>query len=235
MLYIGGAGMTRGYHKLPEKNAAAFKENPWPAMVELFSAADFPRPSILYNTGDLAIRDSDGIIEFRGRADSQVKINGERIELGQIEKVLETHSLVKQCVVLARSDMEPERLVLVAYVELVEGADNPGTTRALNEFSRASMPSFQVPKTIVFIQAAMWPLNPARKIDRAALPAPHTQSEQGVEQLSNSSDMSHTTPSSLISRVSMAAERVIKAEVDEDIPLFEAGLTSLSIPVFVQV
>lgn len=247
MLYIGGAGMTRGYHRLPEKNAAAFVNNPWPDLVELFAGAGFPRPHWLYKTGDLAVRSLDGLLHFRGRADSQVKINGERIELGEVERTIEGHPLVKQCIVLARADMEPQALVLVAYVEMVSeaGSDQAQLTSLLHNFCRESMPAFQAPRKVVFMRAAAWPLNAARKVDRSSLPAPQDKQSTAADSHTSAAEVGRSRlavrqrqrqdRAELVSRISSAVQNILHEEVDEDSPLLAAGIDSRRMPRFVKV
>jgi amino acid adenylation domain-containing protein len=101
-LYIGGAGLARGYNNRPELTAERFIHHPF---------SDDPQ-SRLYRTGDRARRRPDGNIEFLGRSDDQVKIRGHRIELGEIEAALTQHPRVKECVV-------------AAFDETVYGSDNP--------------------------------------------------------------------------------------------------------------
>jgi amino acid adenylation domain-containing protein len=104
-LYIGGAGVTRGYFNRPELTAEKFIKNPFSNDLE----------ARLYKTGDVNRYLLDGDIEFIGRLDNQVKIRGFRIELGEIETTLSQNSAIRECVVLAREDLPGEKR-LVAYL-----------------------------------------------------------------------------------------------------------------------
>ncbi len=110
-LYIAGAGMARGYHQAPAETAARFVADPFGAP-----------GSRLYRTGDLVRRDAQGVVHFVGRADSQVKLRGLRVELGEVEAALRGHTQVSQAVALVREDRPGDRQ-LVAYVVPGEGTE----------------------------------------------------------------------------------------------------------------
>ncbi|HKT02085.1 MAG TPA: amino acid adenylation domain-containing protein [Rugosimonospora sp.] len=160
-LYIGGAGVTLGYHRRPEQTAARF--------------IDGPAGQRLYRTGDLVRTRSDGVLEFGGRDDDQVKVRGFRIELGEIEAVLDTHPGVGRSVATVVGDSASDRRVL-AYLQPARGAGPdaaPGDALDLvqvREFLRGRLPEYMVPARILVLEEL--PRTPNGKLDRAALPAP---------------------------------------------------------------
>ena len=156
-MYIGGDGLARGYLYRPGLTAERFVPDP-------FSADPGAR---LYRTGDLARYLPDGLIEFAGRVDHQVKVRGLRIELGEIESVLTEHEAVKEAVVLAREDAPGDKR-LVAYA-VAAGAERPAHAELAARL-RAKLPEYMVPSGFVWLDA--WPLMANGKVDRRRLPAP---------------------------------------------------------------
>ena len=155
-LWIGGAGVARGYWRQPDLTEGRFRTDPF-------------HGGRMYRTGDLVRWRADGALDFLGRADFQVKMRGYRIELGEIESVTESLPGVRQAVVIAREDT-PGDLRLVAYVtgERALAAD------AIRSGLAGRLPAHMVPAHVVLLDAM--PLTPNRKVDRKALPPPgHSQ------------------------------------------------------------
>ncbi len=154
-IYIGGAGVARGYLNRAETTAERFLRDPF---------RDDPRAR-MYRTGDLARRLADGNIEYLGRNDFQVKVRGFRIELGGIEAKLRECDGVREAVVLAREDDAGDKR-LVAYVV----AETEVAAASLRDRLSAELPEHMVPGAFVMLDAL--PLTPNGKLDRQALPAP---------------------------------------------------------------
>ncbi|MDP1603152.1 MAG: amino acid adenylation domain-containing protein [Legionella sp.] len=150
-LYIGGAGVARGYLNQAELTAERFIENP------------FASTTRLYKTGDLVRWLPDGNLEFLGRNDFQVKIRGYRVELSEIEQIILSHDTIKQCVVLIS---EKPSLQLIAYYV----STKPVNTSLLKHHAEKYLPTYMVPG--IFIALEAFPLTLNGKLDRQALPAP---------------------------------------------------------------
>ncbi|HEX3045612.1 MAG TPA: amino acid adenylation domain-containing protein, partial [Bacillota bacterium] len=171
-LLIGGAGLARGYLKLPELTAEKFVPN------NLMERAPQGAPlQKIYRTGDLARWLPDGTIECLGRIDHQVKIRGYRIELGEIEGVLNQHPKVEASVVVAK-ELRPGEKSLVGYFTSNADPGADSNYKELRDFLKEKLPDYMVPAA--FVQLTAFPLTPNGKIDRLALPMP---ARTGAEQI----------------------------------------------------
>ncbi|HEX2077189.1 MAG TPA: amino acid adenylation domain-containing protein, partial [Longimicrobium sp.] len=159
-LYVGGAGVARGYLGRPELTAEKFVPD-----------AFGPAGARLYRTGDRVRWNTAGAIEFLGRVDHQVKIRGFRIEPGEVAAVLLEHPAVRDALVVVREDGPGERR-LVAYA----AAEAP--TAELREHLRGRLPEYMVPSAFVVLEVL--PLTPNGKVDRSALPEPEAGSGAGA-------------------------------------------------------
>ena len=165
-IYVGGAGVARGYHRRPAQTAERFLPHPHGR-----------RPGArLYRTGDLGRFLPDGNVEYLGRADEQVKVRGFRVEVGEVEAVLRQHSEVRECVVTA-GETGGGGLRLVAYV--VPRAPSAAEPGGLRNFLKEQLPEYMIPSAFVRLEAL--PLTPNGKLDRKALPAPDGASREAGE------------------------------------------------------
>ncbi|MCF5665397.1 amino acid adenylation domain-containing protein [Pseudomonas marginalis] len=153
-LYLGGVGLARGYHRRPALTAERFVTDP------------FGSGTRLYRTGDLARYRDDGVIEYAGRIDHQVKLRGLRIELGEIEARLLEHACVREAAVLAVDGTH-----LVGYLVLQAPSEDWKAQVAMH--LAAQLPDYMVPAQWVVL--TQMPLSPNGKLDRKALPKPEAQ------------------------------------------------------------
>lgn len=156
-IYVGGAGLAQGYLNDAQLTAERFVKNPF---------RDVPGAR-LYRTGDLGRYLPDGQISFHGRADEQVKINGFRIELNDVNSALRRHLSVRESVVSARENESGEKH-LVAYI--VSSGSLP-TVSDLREFLSKELPEYMLPSIFVSLDAL--PYASSGKVNRLALPAPN--------------------------------------------------------------
>ena len=156
-LYIGGAGLARGYLKRPDLTAEKFVPNG-------FSTEPGAR---MYRTGDRVRWLPEGTLEFLGRIDHQVKVRGYRIELGEIETALSQLRGVSESIVIVREDT-PGDARLIGYVVVEAGVE--ASSAEMREQLRRRLPDYMVPAVLMTLERM--PLTPNGKVDRKALPAP---------------------------------------------------------------
>ncbi|WP_317925052.1 non-ribosomal peptide synthetase [Cupriavidus sp. TA19] len=165
---VAGAGVGRGYLADPRRTAAAFVPDPTGAP-----------GSRRYLTGDLGRWREDGVLEYIGRKDFQVKLRGYRIELGEIEAVLAAHPAVRQALVTVHRAAGTEWLTAYWQPQAGHAQHAPDSLEAeLSASVAARLPAYMVPAAWVCMPS--WPLNANGKIDRKALPAPQVVAEEGA-------------------------------------------------------
>src|SRR5450830_1993393 len=157
-IYIGGAGVARGYLNRDDLTAERFLQDP-------FSREASAR---MYRTGDLGRYLPDGNIEYLGRNDDQVKIRGFRIELGEIDARLAKHPAVHEAVVTAREDVPGDKRLVAYYT--VQSTDSEPAIDSLRGWLLGQLPAYMVP--VAYVRLDALPLTPNGKLDRKALPAP---------------------------------------------------------------
>jgi amino acid adenylation domain-containing protein len=207
-LYIGGAGLARGYFKRDDLTAERF-------INQALAGGDTKR---FYRTGDLARYLPDGSLEHMGRVDFQVKVRGFRIELGEIEATLDRHPDVKQSTVLAREDVPGDKR-LVAYI-IPQSSASPGG-RELREALASSLPDYMVPG--IYVPMDHFPLTPNGKIDRNAFPAP----EPGRPELASEYMPSRNNNEEKLVEIWSVVLRVDKIGINDN--FFELGGDSLKV------
>ncbi|QHS63326.1 non-ribosomal peptide synthetase [Chitinophaga agri] len=156
-LYVGGAGLSRGYLGQPELTAARFIIHPVSG-------------ERLYRTGDLARVLPDGSIGYLGRTDDQVKLRGFRIELGEIEQVLQESGMVNHGIVILQGEDSTKRLL--AYIVPADGYDET----SLLSYLGTRLPDYMIPAAIITLDAL--PLTNNGKVDKRALPDPGSECQQ---------------------------------------------------------
>ena len=205
-LYTGGAGLARGYLNNPELTAEKFLEAP----VEQQPGAR------MYRTGDLARLRPDGVVEFMGRADQQIKLCGFRIEPGEIETLLLQHAAVRQAAVVVRQSKSGEKRLVAYLVSAYSLSDTELDIAALRAFVGAKLPPYMVPAQFVSLHSL--PLNVNGKVDRRALPD---------VQIESKAELPKSELEKIISEAWSAALGISSPEPDQ--AFFEIGGSSLQL------
>src|SRR5581483_2699665 len=208
-LYIGGAGVARGYLKRAKQTAEKFVPD----------GLSGGRGARLYKSGDLVRYREDGNLEYLGRLDEQVKLRGYRIEPGEIEAALVSHAQVRQAAVVARREEHGAaagELRLIAYV-VGRGAEVEASE--LRRHLQGRLPEYMLPATYVWL--AQLPLTANGKLDRRALPAPDFSHRPAHEQV--------TAPRTPVEEViaGIFAEVLGRQQVGREENFFELGGHSL--------
>jgi amino acid adenylation domain-containing protein len=201
-LYIGGAGVGRGYLNRPDVSALKFIEHPPSGRTRLYRSGDFARLT------------ESGVIEYAGRQDSQVKVRGFRIELGEIEATLARHPGIKDNAVIARSDDGIQELI--GYFVARETVPSVSELRA---FLNARLPDYMVPST--FVELAALPLTANGKIDKRSLPKPGTLRPT----LATKYEAASSTTEKRLEKIWASVLRIDSVGVNDD--FFELGGHSL--------
>jgi amino acid adenylation domain-containing protein len=204
-LYIGGAGLARGYRNRPELTAERFIPDPFRGGKER-----------IYRTGDRVRFCPGGNLEYVGRVDEQVKLRGFRVEPAEVETALREIAGVREAVVRAREDA-PGQARLVGYI--VPDPARPPSVGDLRRLLREKLPEYMVPSTFVLLDAV--PRTRSGKLDAASLPAP----EPARPELDNTYCGPRTPMEETLTEIWMTVLRVDRVGVQDD--FFELGGHSL--------
>ncbi|MCP9892153.1 amino acid adenylation domain-containing protein [Cyanobium sp. Aljojuca 7D2] len=156
-IYIGGLGVSRGYMNKPELTSEVFITDP-------FSSDPTSR---MYSTGDRGRWLRDGTVEFLGRQDSQVKIRGHRIELGEIIETIQQHPSVDDCIIIQQKDSNIQRLFAYVTGNKLKSSD---ANKELRNFLKSKLPDYMVPATFICLKKI--PVTSSGKVDYKSLPKP---------------------------------------------------------------
>ncbi len=170
-LYIGGDSLSPGYLNNPELTAERFYTSYWPYPSYAAKPLRGCTRRVLYKTGDLCRWLEDGTVEYLGRIDFQVKIRGNRVEIGEIENKILQHEAIREALVVAKQYENGENY-LCAYL-VVHDKSSPAIVASLREYLSAGLPGYMVPAYFVILER--FPLNPNGKIDLKALPQPQAR------------------------------------------------------------
>jgi len=207
-LYVGGVGVARGYHNRPELTAQKFLPDP-------FAGESGGR---MYRTGDLARLRDDGVIDYLGRTDNQIKIRGYRVELEEVEEALAAQPAVAHCAVVPRGQDDTRHLV--AYYSLRQGVSlaSNGLRQALAEH----LPEYMIPSQ--FVEMSALPITPNGKVDRSALPLPRAEEPSPAVE----ADADQAPRTGLENDLAAIARKLLNVptlDCEED--LFDLGMHSL--------
>ncbi len=207
-LYIGGLCVGKGYLGQPEITKRSFIKNPFPEI----------ESEILYKTGDVVSYLPDGNIQFLGRIDNQVKINGMRIELSEIEIALDMCDMVSQSVVMPYADKSGNKK-LIAYVKLIDKTKYE--PEKMLSYLRPLLPNYMLPA--LFIQVDRFSVSATGKLDKSALPTPVDD-----DFVSGNSEKNARLTNNAVSVISQVWESVLHVkQIDADRNFFEIGGNSL--------
>ncbi|MEO3928558.1 amino acid adenylation domain-containing protein [Micromonosporaceae bacterium B7E4] len=209
-LYVGGAGVARGYLGAPALTAERFVPNPFPGRAG----------ARLFRTGDLARYRPGGTLEFLGRTDRQVKIRGMRVEPAEVEAVLAGHPGISRSAVLDHPDASGG-VRLVAYVEATEADATEVDAAGLREFLADRLPEHLVPADVVVLP--LIPLTASGKTDRLALRALAPPAEAEPE--------AYVAPRNPVEEIlhGICADLLGEPRVSMEASLFNVGANSLTV------
>lgn len=211
-LFIGGVGLARGYCNRPGLTAQTFVPDP------------FGNGERLYHTGDLARFVDDGCIEFLGRKDHQIKLRGQRIEMGEIEQVAKNSRYISEALVVVANPLQGGELVMFG---VTKGGVSDTMVNELHNFMVNALPSYMVPNRLIMLDAL--PLNPNGKVDRKKLVSMAQTTSVDDGEGSNNRAVGRTTPNSSTeaSLLFLISQLLDNPQIEFDKSFFELGGHSL--------
>jgi amino acid adenylation domain-containing protein/thioester reductase-like protein len=222
-IYLAGPGLSRGYLNQPDANTKHFLEIDASTLKE-----DSARPIRVFKTGDLAKwRIPTKVLEFRGRFDMQVKQDGFRVELGDVEKSLETKDGIRQAVVLQVLQQWPSAdKILAAYIVPSE-QDNNLSLKAVKDYAKERLPPYMVPSKITVISE--FPVTAYGKIDRDALAREgQMRLKEGFNTASDADNSTQQAANELTNTLKVMVRELINVpELQESDDIFSLGMSSL--------
>jgi enterobactin synthetase component F len=198
-LYIGGLGVARGYRGRPELTAERFLQNPF-------------GEGRIYRTGDIVRWRNDGELEYFRRTDDQVKINGLRVELGEIERQLESMPEITQAAAVIHADDRGTKRIFAFAI----ARDNRPVMNAVTAHLHKTLPNYMMPAALTWVEK--FPLTPSGKLDRKALSPPQCGPERPYRAPSNQDEVS-------LARIWCQVLAIPKIGAEDD--FFDLGGTSL--------
>ncbi len=207
-LYLGGVQLARGYRARPDLTASRFVASPEGTGERL------------YRTGDLVRMNDDGELEYLGRSDSQVKIRGQRVELGEIESALGTVSGVSAAGVVVRDDLVADGPAVVGYVS----GDTDLHTRDLRTELASALPGHMIPVAIMVLDAL--PTTANGKLDRRALPRPELRTDR--EFVAPESELDRFVVRTVADVLELGSDSTDSSPISMRDDFFDIGGTSLS-------
>ena len=217
-MYSAGKGVALGYWKRPELTQTTFIPAPWDESLTL------------YASGDMASDPGDGVLRFSGRADGQLKIRGNRVELGEIEAALEAYEGIRQAAVTVKQGADQTDKTLIAWYVQSEAIDHTD----LRAYLRSKLPGYAVPAHLQVLDAL--PVNPNGKVDRKALnarelvkPSKNKKQTEKSQQSHEADRKTHTADDLSAMMQAHFADVLDDDDIDTRLNFFDLGASSLHV------
>jgi pyochelin synthetase len=221
-LYIGGAGLAQSYWGDHKKTAESF------VTIESTEENKQASQERLYKTGDLGVFWQDGTLEFLGRSDTQIKLGGHRIELGEITAVVEQHPTITRATTILNSAKNGVMLVVYAVLNHSNDTTIKTNEHIIKQYCMSHLPRYMLPGKVIFIEQI--PLSANGKVDQSALPAIKNESNTDVNTLREHEQTSRSASTSIHRVLAHIFQTVLnQRDIDPHTNFFELGMTSLQL------